>query len=41
MYYGFQDKENVFLVMEYLSGGDLRFHLSQKVKFNENQSSIF
>lgn len=27
MNYAFQDKENLYLVMEYLNGGDLRFHM--------------
>jgi serine/threonine protein kinase len=39
MHYAFQDKENLYLVMDYLSGGDLRYHITQKIKFNEEQTS--
>ncbi len=37
----FQDRENLYLVMDLLSGGDLRFHISKKKKFSEEQTSIF
>ena len=36
----FQDMENLYLVMDYLSGGDLRFHLFTKVDFSESECSI-
>ena len=35
--FSFQDKEYLFLVLDYLPGGDLRYYLSRKIKFNENQ----
>lgn len=35
MYYAFQDRENLYLCMDLLSGGDLRYHLNKKRKFNE------
>jgi serine/threonine protein kinase len=35
----FQDKENLYLVMDYLTGGDIRYHMQSKVKFNESQAS--
>ena len=35
LYYAYQDKENLYLVMDYYSGGDLRYHLMNKHKFNE------
>jgi serum/glucocorticoid-regulated kinase 1/serum/glucocorticoid-regulated kinase 2 len=42
MHYAFQDRDNLFLAMDYLSGGDLRFHLClNKKKFNEPQSKFF
>ena len=34
MHYAFQDKENLYLVMDLLSGGDLRYHISRYHKFN-------
>lgn len=39
MKYAFQDKENLYLVMDLLTGGDLRYHISKK-KFTEEQASI-
>jgi serum/glucocorticoid-regulated kinase 2 len=41
MHYAFQDKDNLFIVMDYLSGGDLRYHICKQKKFNEEQSSIY
>ena len=41
MYYAFQDKENLYLVMDYLKGGDLRFHLTRHMRFSEEQSRFF
>lgn len=35
----FQDRENLYLIMDLLAGGDLRFHISRKRKFNEVQTS--
>lgn len=31
----FQDRENLYMVMDLLSGGDLRFHLIKHTHFNE------
>lgn len=39
MYYAFQDRENVYLVMDYLSGGDLRYHICKNRRFSEEQTS--
>ena len=39
MHYAFQDYENVYIVMDYLSGGDLRYHLSVRKEFSECQIS--
>ena len=36
MHYSFQNEENLFLVMDYCSRGDLRYHLKMKEKFKEN-----
>jgi serine/threonine protein kinase len=29
MYFAFQDKENLYLVMDYMQGGDLRYHIGK------------
>jgi serine/threonine protein kinase len=39
MYYAFQDRENLYLVMDYLSGGDLRYHLCRYRYFSEDKTS--
>jgi serine/threonine protein kinase len=39
MQYSFQDYENLYLVMDLLTGGDLRFHVSRNKKFSEEQTS--
>ena len=41
MHYAFQDKENLYLVMDMLSGGDLRYHISRYHKFSEEQTRFF
>jgi serum/glucocorticoid-regulated kinase 2 len=41
MHYAFQDKENLYIVMDFKSGGDLRYYLAKKISFNEEQTSIF
>ena len=37
----FQDYENLYLVMDLLTGGDLRYHLCHKKQFDEEQSRFF
>ena len=39
MHYSFQDYEYLYIVLDLLNGGDLRFHLSQNKKFTEEQTS--
>ena len=41
MHYAFQDRDNLYLVMDMLSGGDLRYHISRKKKFSEEQTRFF
>ena len=43
MHFSFQDCDNLYLIMDYLSGGDLRYHLSHRKSslFNENQTKFF
>lgn len=35
------DEEDLFMVSDLLLGGDLRYHLGQDVKFNENSIKLF
>lgn len=35
MYYSFQDKEHLYLVIDLMKGGDLRYHLNRKKKFTQ------
>ena len=39
--YSFQDYENLYLVIDYLDGGDLRFHICQKRLFSEEETKFF
>jgi serine/threonine protein kinase len=39
MHYAFQDFENIYIVMDLLTGGDLRFHVSKYKRFTEEQTS--
>jgi hypothetical protein len=39
MQYAFQDKQTLYLVMDLLTGGDLRYHISRHKKFTEEQTS--
>ena len=41
MYYAFQDKDNLYLVIDFLSGGDLRYHISRYHTFSEEQTRFF
>ena len=41
LYYAFQDTEYLYLILDYLSGGDLRFHLKKRIIFTEKQSKFF
>ena len=35
MVHAFQDRENLYLVMDLLTGGDLRFHIGRHRRFTE------
>ena len=37
----FQDRENVYLLLDLLTGGDLRFHLCYYRRFSEEQTKMF
>lgn len=36
MAYAFADKENLYLALDLLTGGDLRFHIGKMKRFSEN-----
>jgi len=35
MHYAFQDRENLYLAIDLMTGGDLRYHIGKKRKFTE------
>jgi serine/threonine protein kinase len=37
----FQDRDNLYLLLDYLDGGDLRYYINRKVEFNETQISPY
>ena len=39
LHYAFQDFDNLYLVLDFLGGGDLRYHISRHKKFTEEQTS--
>ena len=39
MHYAFQDREVLYLVMDLMTGGDLRYHIGMRAKFSEIQAS--
>ena len=39
MHYAFQDKDMLYLVIDFLSGGDMRFQLAKNKRFTEEQTS--
>ena len=41
MHYAFQDNDNLYLVMDMLSGGDLRYHITKNRRFSEEQTRFF
>ena len=41
LYFSFQDKEYLYLILDYLPGGDLRYYMTTKMVFNEKQIKFF
>lgn len=39
--YSFQDEEDMFMVVDLLLGGDLRYHLQQNVQFTEDAVKLY
>ena len=40
MHYAFQDMDNLYLVIDLLTGGDLRYHISRYRTFSEEQKDF-
>ena len=38
MHYALQDNDNLYLIMDLLTGGDLRYHLCKQKHFSEAQT---
>jgi serine/threonine protein kinase len=36
MIHAFQDRDNLYLIMDLLTGGDLRFHIGRMHRFKEH-----
>lgn len=41
MHYAFEDRDNLYLVIDIMSGGDLRFHIGKYRRFTEEQTKFF
>jgi serine/threonine protein kinase len=41
LHYSFQTEDKLYLVMDYIGGGDLFFHLRQRGKFTEREAQFF
>ncbi|OXB82532.1 UNVERIFIED_CONTAM: hypothetical protein H355_005787 [Colinus virginianus] len=41
LWYSFQDEEDMFMVVDLLLGGDLRYHLQQNVQFTEDTVRLY
>ena len=40
MYYAFQDVDTLYIIMDYLSGGDLRYHICRRNYFTEQETKF-
>ncbi|CAD8164479.1 unnamed protein product [Paramecium pentaurelia] len=41
MNFAYQDRENLYLFMDYMKGGDLRYHIGRMRRFDENSTKFF
>lgn len=39
MYGSFSDRDNLYMILELLSGGDLRYHMTEVRRFMEEEAS--
>ena len=37
MHYAFETENNLYIVMDFLSGGDLRYHICKRIRFSEKE----
>ena len=40
MVYAFQDEDSLFIIMNLMEGGDLRYHLSKGTTFSEGETKF-
>lgn len=41
LWYAFQDGEDMFMVLDLMLGGDIRFHLNEGKRFTEQQIKMY
>ena len=41
LWFAFQDEEDMFMVVDLLLGGDIRYHLQQVTKFDESRVKLY
>ena len=41
MHFSFQDNDHLFIAMDFLTGGDLRYHIFRQKKFSEEETKFF
>jgi len=41
MHCAFQDRDNLYLVIDLMEGGDLRYHIGKFRRFDEEQTKFF
>ncbi|XP_014675231.1 PREDICTED: serine/threonine-protein kinase 32B-like isoform X2 [Priapulus caudatus] len=41
LWFAFQDEEDMFMVVDLLMGGDLRYHIQQEIKFDEERVRLY
>lgn len=41
MNYAFQDRDNLYIVLDLLTGGDFRYYLSWKRRFKESEAKFY
>jgi len=41
LYYSFQNQENLYLIMDFINGGELFHHLSQQKRFSEDRTRFY